>query len=294
MASCGLRKAVIPAAGLGTRFLPATVAVPKEMLTLGDRPAIQWIVEEALAAGVEEIILVTSASKPAIRAHFEPRPELLRQVAAKGPSRTLDALEHLREIGTHLRFVEQQEQLGLGHAVLCAAPYVRDEPFLVLLGDALVRGPRPAAAQLADAWRETGGPTVIGLERVPVEKVQRYGIVAGTPIRDRLWRLSDLIEKPAPKDAPSDLAIAGRYILSPRVLDFLAEGQRGHGGEIQLTDALRRLVREEPVFGVQYEGERHDIGNALDYADAVLAYALDDPAARAKLLRRAAACTAPA
>jgi len=278
-----IRKAVIPAAGLGTRFLPAAKAVPKEMALILDRPAIQWIVEEALAAGVEEVIIVSCAGKPAIAEHFTPRPELLASLRQRGRREAVAALEHLDQISRHVRFVWQDEQRGLGHAVLCAADAIGDEPFLVLLGDALVRSEVPCARRLTEIAAETGGYSVVGLERVPSDRVGRYGIVGGKQLRDRLFQLSELVEKPAPGQAPSDLAIAGRYLLTPRVLEFLRRARPGHGGEIQLTDAIRALVTEEPVFGYVYEGKRYDIGDPLACFEAVLAFARADPAYRARL-----------
>jgi UTP--glucose-1-phosphate uridylyltransferase len=276
-----IRQAVIPAAGFGTRFLPATKAVPKEMAVILDRPALQWIVEEALAAGVDEVIIVTSPDKPVLRRHFQADPEgLARLRGHPGRAEALAAMERLEAISTHVRFVDQLEQRGLGHAILCAAERLDpDRPFLVLLGDALVRGARPCAAALAAVSRECGGRSVVGLERVPREKVGRYGIVSGTAVRgdDRLFKLDRLVEKPRQEEAPSDLAVAGRYVLTPAVLGLLKSTRPGVGGEIQITDAIQALLAIEPVYGWRYEGIRHDIGNPLDYLAAALAYAADDP-----------------
>ncbi len=275
-----IRQAVIPAAGFGTRFLPATKAVPKEMAVILDRPALQWIVEEALAAGVDEVIIVTSPDKPALRRHFQADPAGLARLRGQASrAEALAALERLEEISTHVRFVEQLEQRGLGHAILCAADALdKDRPFLVLLGDALVRGPRPCAAVMTELSREFGGCSVVGLERVPREKVSRYGIVAGTAVRDdRLFKLDRLVEKPSLAEAPSDLAVAGRYVLTPAVLDLLRSTRPGVGGEIQITDAIQTLLATEPVYGWRYEGIRHDIGNPIDYLAAALAYAAEDP-----------------
>ncbi len=281
-----LRQAVIPVAGHGTRFLPATKSVPKEMTVILDRPALQWIIEEALAAGVEEVILVTSPEKPVIRDYFGPTPAWAEKLR-KNPARqeAIAALDRVMAISRRLRFVEQLEQKGLGHAVLQAAPLLDpDQPFLLLLGDALVRSSTPCAGAMAEICRETGGASIIGLERVPREKVSRYGIVAGDAVRDdRLFKLHGMVEKPAADQAPSDLAIAGRYILSPKVLELLRETKPGHGGEIQITDAIRGLLATEPVYGWRYKGVRHDIGNPFDYLATAVAYALDDPAWRARL-----------
>jgi UTP--glucose-1-phosphate uridylyltransferase len=266
-------KALIPAAGYGTRFLPASKAVPKEMLPVADRPAIQWIVEEALDAGADEVIVVTSPDKPALRAHFTPDAVWRLRLANKPEAAA--ALDRLDAISAKVRFVEQTEQRGLGHAVLQAAPLLggETEPILILLGDALVRGERPCSLDLVDLSRARGGASLVGLERVPREKVSRYGIVSGeTDGNDRLYRLTGLVEKPAPENAPSDLAIAGRYLLDPRIFGFLAEERAGHGGEIQLTDAIQSLLAVAPVYGYRYPGQRHDIGNPRGYLEALLGF----------------------
>jgi len=244
-------KALIPAAGHGTRFLPVTRVVPKEMLPIGAKPAIQLIVEEALSAGAEEVVVVISPEKEIIRRYFE------------GDS----------VLASHIHWAYQTEQKGLGHAVLQAAPFLVDEkePVLTLLGDALVAGETPSAAMAAIS-RAHGGASVVGLEEVPVERVSRYGIVKGEPCEDgdgRVLRLSDLVEKPAPEVAPSRLAIAGRYLLDAKVFELLATQTPGTGGEIQLTDSIRRLLADRPVFGYRYPGRRHDIGNPAGYLKAL-------------------------
>lgn len=264
--------AIVPAAGHGTRFYPVAKSVPKEMLPIVGKPVIQWIVEEALEAGADEVVVVTSPDKPALRDYFTPD-RTLSACLARRPE-ALAALERLDALSERVRFVEQREQLGLGHAVLQAAPLARggSDPVLVLLGDALVRGANGSSELLACS-RQNGGASVVGLERVPREKVSRYGIVAGQPAgRPDLWRLTDIVEKPAPEQAPSDLAVAGRYLLSPRIFDFLAEGRAGVGGEIQLTDAIRRLLQDAPVYGCAYAGRRYDIGNPRGYLDALCAF----------------------
>ena len=276
-----IRKAVIPAAGFGTRFLPATKSIPKEMVPVLDRPAIQWIVEEAVDAGVQEVIIVTSKSKPALCEHFTPRPELEAQLKNK-PER-LASLQHLNDLGRRVRFVYQEEQRGLGHAVLCAEKAVGGDPFLVLLGDALVRSCVSCSRQLVAAWKRAGEHSVIGLQEVPRGRVHRYGIVAGRRIDRQLLQLDDLIEKPSPEQTPSCLAIAGRYLLTPGIFDALHRTPPGRGQEIQLTDAVRRLTQSEPVFGCVYEGVRHDIGNPLDYLTTLVAYGLDHPDYRTQL-----------
>lgn len=275
-------KALIPAAGYGTRFLPASKTIPKEMLPVGAKPAIQLIVEEALAAGADQVVIVTSPDKPSLRRHFDVD-AVWHARCAKKPE--VDAeLTQLEEIGRRLVWTFQTEQKGLGHAVLQAADILRDErePVLVLLGDALVSGEAPSAAMAAIS-RAHGGASVVGLEEVPPEKVSRYGIVAGEPIAPlptaagfdpaRVLRLSDLVEKPSVESAPSRLAIAGRYLLDPMVFELLSTQQPGHGGEIQLTDAIRRLLDAKPVYGYRYPGRRHDIGNPAGYLETLVAFA---------------------
>lgn len=249
-------KAVIPAAGHGTRFLPVTRVVPKELLPVGAKPAIHLIAEEAFAAGAEEVVIVVSPEKDIIRRYFEGDTALAARV----------------------RWAVQTEQKGLGHAVLQAAPLLADErePVLVLLGDALVSGEAPSPA-MAAVSRACGGASVVGLEEVPLEKVSRYGIVKGdripSPAAGETYRLTDLVEKPAPEAAPSRLAIAGRYLLDPKVFEFLATQTPGHGGEIQLTDAICRLLAERPVCGYRYPGRRHDIGNPAGYLETLQSFA---------------------
>ena len=276
-------KALIPAAGYGTRFLPASKTIPKEMLPVGAKPAIQLIVEEALAAGADEVVIVTSPDKPSLRRHFEVD-AVWHARCAKKPE--VDAeLTHLEEIGRRLEWVFQLEQKGLGHAVLQAADLLRGEtePVLVLLGDALVSGEAPSQAMAAIS-RACGGASVVGLEEVPLEKVSRYGIVAGEPVDTlgapaeavepaRVLRLSDLVEKPQPEVAPSRLAIAGRYLLDPSIFELLASQTPGHGGEIQLTDSIRRLLGAKAVYGYRYPGRRHDIGNPAGYFETLQAFA---------------------
>lgn len=270
-------KALIPAAGHGTRFLPASKTIPKEMLPVGARPAIQLIVEEALDAGADEVVIVTSPDKPSIRRHFEADAEWRARCASRPEA---DAeLAHLEEIGRRIRWAVQAEQRGLGHAVLQAADILRGEkePVLVLLGDALVSGEAPSAAMAAIS-RATGGASVVGLEEVPAEKVSRYGIVKGERVEmsgvgGEVLKLADLVEKPRLEEAPSRLAIAGRYLLDPMVFDLLATQRPGYGGEIQLTDAIRRLLAQRPVYGYRYPGRRHDIGNPAGYLETLQAFA---------------------
>ena len=272
-------KAVIPAAGYGTRFLPASKTIPKEMLPIGAKPAIQLIVEEAGEAGADEVVVVTSRGKPSLMRHFSPDPEWRARCAKKPEA---DAgLARLEELGRKITWVYQEEQKGLGHAVLQAADALRGEkePVLVLLGDALVSGERPSAA-MAEVSRAFGGASVVGLEEVPLEKVSRYGIVkgervelpAGSSAKGVAYRLSDLVEKPSPAEAPSRLAIAGRYLLDPDVFGLLASQTPGVGGEIQLTDSIRRLLAGHDVYGYRYSGRRHDIGNPQGYFETLQAF----------------------
>ena len=292
-------KAVIPAAGYGTRFLPASKTIPKEMLPVGAKPAIQLIVEEAVAAGAEKVVVVTSHDKPSLMRHFAPDP-VWRARCAKKPD--VDAeLAHLEELGKKIEWVFQEEQRGLGHAVLQAAEALREEkdPVHVLLGDALVSGEPPSAA-MAAVSRAFGGASVVGLEEVPLEKVSRYGIVKGEKVNfpssrcsdgvspscnggdaiatspcaigGEVYRLSDLVEKPAPEVAPSRLAIAGRYLLDTDIFALLASQKPGVGGEIQLTDSIRRLLDGHGVYGYRYPGKRHDIGNPKGYFETLAAF----------------------
>jgi UTP--glucose-1-phosphate uridylyltransferase len=265
-------KAIIPAAGFGTRFFPASKAVPKELLPVGSKPAIQWIVEEALAAGADEVIIVTSPGKGLLREYFSADP-LWRSRLAHNEA-ALRALTQLEAIAERVTFVEQREQLGLGHAVLQAAPRLvnETEAVLILLGDALVLGAKPCACAMVEISAAHGGASVVGLERVPPEKVSRYGIADGCETAaEGVYRLCALVEKPLPQEAPSDLAVAGRYLLAPRIFALLAATQPGHGGEIQLTDAIAALLREQPVYGYRYPGRRCDIGDAAGYRETLFA-----------------------
>ncbi|MEX1155770.1 MAG: UTP--glucose-1-phosphate uridylyltransferase GalU [Chloroflexota bacterium] len=270
-----MRKAVIPAAGFGTRFLPATKAVPKEMLPLVDRPIIQYAVEEAVASGIEQIIIVIASGRSAIEEHFDSHPALERWLEDHGQIELLRAVRRITEVGT-IAFVHQKEQLGLGHAVLMAKELVGDEPFAVMLPDDVMLNPggTPVTGQLIEQHRAHRG-SVIALHRVPRDETSRYGIVAPVREEHRLVEIGDLVEKPPVDEAPSDLAVLGRYILSPKIFDKLETTQRGAGGEIQLTDALRALTREQPVFGYRFEGVRHDAGTRLGWLKANVALSLE-------------------
>lgn len=270
-------KAIIPAAGHGTRFFPASKVIPKELLPVAGKPAIQWIVEEALDAGADEVIIVTSSEKTLLRKYFTEEPIWYERLKNKEAAKT--ALKKVDELSAKIRFVEQTEQLGLGHAVLQAAPLVKaeTEPVLILLGDALVLSETPCARTMVEASQAYNNASVVGLEQVPQEKVSRYGIVAGSETeRNNLYALTALVEKPAPEDAPSNLAIAGRYLLHPHIFDFLQKTGAGYGGEIQLTDAISSLLKEHPVYGYQYPGRRFDIGNPQGYLETLVAYTDSD------------------
>jgi len=265
-----LRKIIFPAAGMGTRFLPATKASPKEMLTIVDKPLIQYGVEEALAAGMEQIIIVTGRGKRAIEDHFDISAELEANLKSAGKKKLYKKVSYVSRMA-EVVYVRQKQALGLGHAVLCARHWVADESFGVSLADELIVGGTPAMQQLRNVYDQTGC-SVIGLMKVPENQVHKYGIVAYQAEADGLLRLTDMIEKPAPEEAPSRMAIVGRYIFTPRLMALLRDVQPGKGGEIQLTDAISVLSKEEPVYGVLLEGQRFDAGNPEGFlqANAVL------------------------
>src|SRR5947208_7249033 len=270
-----VRKAVFPAAGLGTRFLPATKAQPKEMLPLVDKPIIQYGVEEAVGSGVDNIILVTGRGKNAIEDHFDVSVELETFLEARGKK---ELLAEIRKISNLINFsyVRQGEPLGLGHAVLVTRPLVGDEPFAVILGDDVIDATPPALRQMIDVFEEVNGP-VLAIERVPREDVSPYGIIAGEEIRPGVYRIHDLVEKPPRDEAPSDLAIIGRYILTPDIFPALAATVSDRTGEIQLTNGLRQLLKSRPIYGCQIDGVRHDTGNKLGFLKAVVYFALKRP-----------------
>lgn len=268
-----VRKAVLPAAGLGTRFLPATKAQPKEMLPVVDKPLIQYVVEECVASGIDHIIIVTGRGKNAIEDHFDSSPELERFLEARGKNDLADLVRAISNMVT-FSYTRQKDPLGLGHAVLIARELVGDEPFAVLLGDVIIPGPRPATRQLIDMYEETGLGT-IAVEAVPREKTHLYGIADGVPYQEAKWgnrllRVRDLVEKPAPAEARSNLAVTGRYVLPPEIFDCLARTAPGKGGEIQLTDALRLLSQEQGLLAFAYEGQSYDAGDKLGFLKATV------------------------
>lgn len=274
-----IRKAVIPAAGLGTRVLPATKAVPKEMLPLADKPTIQYIIEEAVASGIEHIIIVTSRTKRAIEDHFDESPELRAALERKGDTIKLDMLERIENMA-QISFTRQPRPHGLGHAILMAKDLVGDEPFGVLLGDDLVVNPElPCLRQLMDVHERHSG-CVIAAMRVPREQTKLYGVFdigEGQDVDARTHRVNDLVEKPKPDEAPSDLAVIGRYVLTPDIFAALEHTEPGSGGEIQLTDGLRALRGREPIFAYEFEGTRYDTGDPVGYLTTSLEFALRRP-----------------
>ena len=270
-----IRKTVIPAAGLGTRMLPAAKAVPKEMLPILDRPTIQYVIEEAAQAGIDDAILITSKTKRALEDHFRPNPELEDRLKAANRQSLLDSIQKLcAKVQFH--FIDQPQQRGLGDAVLQSRRQVGNEPFLCQLGDAVFSGELLPARQLVEAHKRFG-TSIIGLEEVSEDKVGRYGIVGGQQIEDGIWKLNALVEKPPKETAPSRLAIAARYILTPAIFDCLAQTKPGVGGEIQLTDGLRLLLAREAIHGVILTARRHDIGNPIDWLRTNLIFASRAP-----------------
>ncbi|MDB5299021.1 MAG: galU [Phycisphaerales bacterium] len=276
-----IKKAIIPAAGFGTRMLPAAKSVPKELLPILDRPTIQYVVEEAAEAGVDDVLLVTSRDKKAVEDHFDRSPELEQRLKAGGKESLLASINALIS-RVKIHSVRQPEQRGLGDAVYQAKRHVGGEPFLCLLGDTIFSGGKSPAPQLIEAFNKLGTP-VIGLEEVPPEKVDRYGIVGGAALGGGVFKLDTLVEKPSRESAPSNLAIAARYVLTPAIFSCLERTAPGRGGEIQLTDALRLLLAREPIHGIVLEARRHDIGNPLDWLKTNLLFAARDPALRAAL-----------
>lgn len=270
-----IRKAVIPAAGFGTRFLPATKATPKEMLPIVDKPTIQYIVEEALASGIEDILIISGHAKRAIEDHFDSTPILEENLKAKGKTDLLKMVQEISEINVH--YIRQKHMRGLGDAILCARAFVDNEPFAVLLGDDVVYNPKPqppALKQLIDMYSQTGA-TILGCQKVPKEKVSSYGIVAGEPtINEQLMKVSDMIEKPSVEEAPSQMAVLGRYIITPDVFEVLQNTKPGKGGEVQLTDALKVMAKRENVYAYNFTGKRYDVGDKLGFLKATVEFAL--------------------
>ena len=278
-----VRKAIIPAAGLGTRFLPATKAMPKEMLPIVDKPTIQYIVEEAVASGIEDIIIVTGKGKRAIEDHFDYATELENNLMEKQKYEMLETIQSISNM-IDIHYIRQKEPKGLGHAILCARKFIGDEPFAVLLGDDIVQAEQPCLAQLMDEYNKRLS-SVIGVQRVPDSETHRYGIIDPAESENRTFQVKNFIEKPDPGTAPSNLAIIGRYILNPEIFMFLEKQELGAGNEIQLTDAIQKLNKIQRVFAYEFEGNRYDVGEKQGFIETTIEFALQRPELREDLLR---------
>lgn len=267
-----VRKAIIPAAGLGTRFLPATKAQPKEMLPIVDKPALQYIIEEAVDSGIEEILIITGRNKKSIEDHFDKSVELELELERSGK---LELLEQIRKISdmANIHYIRQKEPKGLGHAIYCARYFIGNEPFAVLLGDDIVYSQKPCLKQMIDVYNEYR-TTILGVQKVSDQDVGKYGIVDVKQIEDRVYKVKGLVEKPALKDAPSNMAILGRYIISPEIFGILEQTEPGKGGEIQLTDGLKTLAQREAMYAYDFEGRRYDVGDKQGFLEATVEYAL--------------------
>lgn len=267
-----VRKAVIPAAGLGTRFLPATKAQPKEMLPIVDKPTIQFIIEEAIEAGIEDILIITGKNKRAIEDHFDKSVELELALREKGEAELLKVVEDISNLA-NIHYIRQKEPRGLGHAIYCARSFIGNEPFAVLLGDDLMTAEVPVIKQMLDIFREKEAP-ILGVQKVPESSVSSYGIVKYSSQEAGLYRVEDLVEKPDLADAPSNLAILGRYIITPEIFPILEKTKLGRNNEIQLTDALKELARLAPMYAYEFVGKRYDVGNKLGFLEATVEFAL--------------------
>lgn len=277
-----VRKAIIPAAGLGTRFLPATKAMPKEMLPIVDKPTIQYIVEEAVASGIEDIIIVTGKGKRAIEDHFDNSFELEFNLKEKGKFTLLEEVQKSSRM-VDIHYIRQKEPKGLGHAIWCARKFIGDEPFAVLLGDDIVHAEKPCLQQMIEMYNRYKA-SIIGVQPVPEREVSRYGIVDGQMLGHRLYNVNSLVEKPKMEEAPSNLAILGRYILTPKVFELLETQKPGAGGEIQLTDALSQLNRHEVIYAYEFEGKRYDVGEKMGFIKTTIEFALQHEELRAQVL----------
>jgi UTP--glucose-1-phosphate uridylyltransferase len=277
-----VKKAIIPAAGLGTRFLPATKAMPKEMLPIVDKPTIQYIVEEAIASGIEDIIIVTGKGKRAIEDHFDHASELERNLEEKGKMELLEKVQHSSNLA-NIHYIRQKEPKGLGHAVWCARNFIGNEPFAVLLGDDIVVSETPCVKQLINQYEETGS-SVIGVQTVEHNQTHRYGIIDPVTIEGRRYQVNNFVEKPALGTAPSNLAIMGRYLLTPEIFDLLENQETGAGGEIQLTDAIQKLNETQRVYAYDFEGKRYDVGEKIGFVKTTLDFALEHEELRDSIL----------
>lgn len=267
-----VRKAIIPAAGLGTRFLPATKAQPKEMLPIVDKPTIQYIIEEAVESGIEEILIITGRNKRAIEDHFDKSVELEMELKSKHKDELLKEVDYISNLA-QIYYIRQKEPKGLGHAIYCAKTFVGNEPFAVMLGDDVVDNKEPCLKQLIDVYNEYK-TTILGVQEVPLEDVNKYGIVKGMHIEDGVFKVKDLIEKPDIEKAPSNIAILGRYIITPSIFEILEHTKPGKGGEIQLTDALKELLNKEAMYAYVFKGRRYDVGDKLGFLQATVEFAL--------------------
>ena len=273
-----VKKAIIPAAGLGTRFLPATKSQPKEMLPIVDKPTLQYIIEEAIQSGIEEILIVTGRSKKSIEDHFDRSVELELELEQKGKTEMLEMVQDISNM-VNIHYIRQKEPKGLGHAVYCAKSFIGDEPFAVLLGDDIVDAEVPCLKQMIDAYDEYK-TSILGVQEVANENVDKYGILDVKYIEDRVYKVKDMVEKPSVEDAPSNIAILGRYIITPEIFNILENQEAGKGGEIQLTDALQTLATKEAIYAYNFEGRRYDVGDKLGFLEATVDFALKRPELR--------------
>lgn len=279
-----VRKAVIPAAGLGTRFLPATKAQPKEMLPIVDKPTLQYIIEEAVNSGVEEILIITGRNKKSIEDHFDKSVELELELESKGKDELLEIVRNISNM-VNIHYIRQKEPKGLGDAIYCARYFIGDEPFAILLGDDIVdNDEEPCLKQLIDVYNETGA-SILGVQEVDKKNTDKYGIVDGDKIRDDLYKVKDLVEKPDPENAPSNVAILGRYILTPEIFSILGELPPGKNGEIQLTDAIEKLNEKSSVYAYVFRGRRYDLGDKQGFLQATVDFALKRPELRDEFLK---------
>lgn len=267
-----VKKAIIPAAGLGTRFLPATKSQPKEMLPIVDKPTLQYIIEEAISSGIEEILIITGRNKKSIEDHFDKSVELELELEQKGKTEMLDMVRDISNM-VNIHYIRQKEPKGLGHAIHCAKSFIGDEPFAVLLGDDIVDSEVPCLKQLIDAYDEYK-TTVLGVQEVAKEDTNKYGILDVKHIEDRIYKVKDMIEKPSIDEAPSNIAILGRYIITPEIFSILENQEPGKGGEIQLTDALQTLGQREAIYAYNFEGRRYDVGDKIGFLEATIDFAL--------------------
>ncbi|WP_422484782.1 UTP--glucose-1-phosphate uridylyltransferase GalU [Gudongella sp. DL1XJH-153] len=267
-----VRKAVIPAAGLGTRFLPATKAQPKEMLPIVDKPTLQFIIEEAVASGIEEILIITGRNKSSIENHFDKSVELEMELERAGKDEMLEEVRKISDMA-NIHYIRQKEPRGLGHAIHCAKSFIANEPFAVLLGDDIVHSEKPCLKQMIEAYDEYK-TTILGVQEVPDNEVSKYGIVDGNHIEDRIYKVRNLVEKPSMEDAPSNIAILGRYIINPAIFEAIEETKPGKKGEIQLTDALNLLSKREAMYAYVFDGKRYDVGDKQGFLEATVEFAL--------------------